>query len=268
MESIDIRVTDQTLASEGKNRLLMALPRKVYTQASDTSPNVDTSVNESSEGADDGDGTSYLYPGVSDLEYKQGSWSLGYEFEQRKIVFPSDYYNAITGLSNITFRPTTDGTFPAGAGGSTLGGDQTIQDVGMMVFDTDFQPTGPTGTQSGLNGVGPLIHGVKNITVGNWTGLGFDGSNTNYDGNSSTYGYVVALSNTLHEDGAGIRIKQTDDTGKSGIFLMAKENGHIWSINVLYNSSATSHRVYFRRFSGPTDTSPTNEAYILSLIHI
>ena len=97
LNSIDIEVTDSTLGSPAVHCLLLATPRKWYTNASDTSPNVS--------------GTSYLYPGVSDLKYIQGgsTTSSGVTYSStRKLILPgSGTRNIVENVGEITFGAGT-----------------------------------------------------------------------------------------------------------------------------------------------------------------
>jgi hypothetical protein len=173
LNSIDIAVTDSTLGSPAEHRLLTATPRKWYTQASDSSPNVS--------------GTSYLYPGVSDLEYLQNEtnislaliFDLGGVGDSRHLIFPSTTHNAIKEVSMISFRkdenPTgtiDQGWFnPADTSGSqrTASGAQIIDRLGGLWFDEKYEPGGWTGdevyTSSDGKYHGPKVNGSTRPTI-------------------------------------------------------------------------------------------------------
>ena len=208
MNSIDIQVSDVTQGSPPKNRLMMALPRKVYTDSSGT-PTVDTTKGE--------DGLSFLYPGVSDLLYdiREGAAAtliLLFPYEQsigdvRSLTFPTNSHNEIKGLNSIFFND--DANLDAGAE-CTAGwysrywvdgqpqniasstGDRVISKVGLIDFAHDYEPTGPLGGNASdalgalsynvsppgsgdenddeyINSIGSSILNVKTVFVGtNW----------------------------------------------------------------------------------------------------
>ena len=162
-QSIDIQVSDTTQASPPKNRLLMALPRKYFPENNSTDPS----------------GTSFLYPGVSDLEYLQnetdisllGVFDLGGVGDSRHLIFPSTTHNTIKEVSMISFQKDEDPTGnidpgwfnPAVNSGSqrTASGAQIIDRLGGLWFDEQYEPGGWTGDEVYVDGKyhGPRAHG-------------------------------------------------------------------------------------------------------------
>ena len=89
INTIDIEVTDTTSASSAKNRLLLAAPRKWYDSNSGSTAQ----------------GTSYLYPGVSDLEYREDA-SVGNGY--RTLSFPTTTTNRIYNVEQMRFTNKDD----------------------------------------------------------------------------------------------------------------------------------------------------------------
>ena len=95
----DIEIADISTISDTKDRLLMALPRKVFT--SNTGTTVDTTKGSS--------GTSYLYPGVSDIEYASSNVSYsGKSGGRRQLIFGNNTWNEVVGVQRIEFNNWDD----------------------------------------------------------------------------------------------------------------------------------------------------------------
>ena len=150
VNSIDVEIHDSTSKSLITNKLLMALPRKWFATNTGTDPS----------------GTSYHYPGVSDLMYEQKeakimwlAWDVGSIGDTRCLVFPDNTNNTIRELSMITFKK---GENPAGSvdrgwynpdhlaqdEGAGIGtGTQVIEQLGSLWFDHEYEPGGWTGNE-------------------------------------------------------------------------------------------------------------------------
>ena len=91
----DIEIADISTISDTKDRLILALPRKVFTNTTGTT--VDTTKGTS--------GTSYLYPGVSDLEYASGNATYSQKTGgRRQLIFNPNAYNELVGVQRIEFN--------------------------------------------------------------------------------------------------------------------------------------------------------------------
>ena len=208
--TIDIQVTDTTAGSIAKNRLLMALPRKVYTAYQDSTPNVDTSKGTL--------GTSYLYPGVSDLLYEMQNEQASVVIlffavykdvgDARNLIFPTDSHNSIKGINSLIFNrdanlssntEVSEGFYMNSDTNTAENatGDRVIANLGIIDFDRDYNPRGCLGydgfgtsgygasagtsnSQAYLNGIGSMIRNVKSLYVGTSWGEASTGADVGF----------------------------------------------------------------------------------------
>ena len=238
-QSIDIQVSDTTQSSPAKNRLLMALPRKYFPNNSSTDP----------------DGTSFFYPGVSDLLYDITNdqaavvllfFTLYKDIgDARKMVFPTDTHNSIKGVNSIIFNDSANLSsntevgpeFYMNADLNTVenaAGDRVIANVGIIDFDRDYQPKGclgattfgtsgygaTTGTSTSaqyINAIGPMIRNVGTIYVGtSW------GENNN--GVDGGFGLDAILSGSPYRNTKGTTIGNGDSGSTTPTWLQNQYN--------------------------------------------
>ena len=183
MNSIDIEVTDSTLGSSTDDCLVIATPRKYYDANDGTTAQ----------------GTSYLYPGVSDLQYIQAG---------------------STTVSGTSYNNTRKLILPAG------GTRNFIENVGQITFGAgsdDYKIWQHSGIHlSRPNDQGAALW-LNNQVGGTTSRVWMENTSNYYLWNSSTMGnkYAgVSLSNVVSRFGFEPRILDTDTNTHSGSNLL------------------------------------------------
>ena len=120
--------------------------------------------------------------------------------------------------------------------------------------------------------MGPYIKDVKNIYIGNWAEMGVSATQSGADGKTDSDGDPnngtaenLAIWDSSHADGTGIRIKQFTDTGKDGIFLIPATRDEYWNLTAVDDGDNANIKLYFKFGDDYDDTALVNRGYISSV---